>query len=66
MAILEDLIGQPLDEISDEELREIVTKGRIAREAESEAHFSSGKKKAGTGGKKKINIHDDVDPDDFV
>jgi hypothetical protein len=35
MSSLEDLIGRPLDQISDEELEEIVKKGRLAREEES-------------------------------
>lgn len=34
MATLEQLIGKPLSECSDEELEEIVAKGRLAREDE--------------------------------
>jgi hypothetical protein len=33
MSLLEELIGQPLDQIPDDELDEIIMTGRIAREA---------------------------------
>lgn len=45
MSYLKDLVGQPLHEVSDEELEEIIMKGRIAREEESSSY--SAKKKAG-------------------
>ena len=35
MASLEDLIGVPSDEIGDEELEQLIIRGRLAREASS-------------------------------
>ena len=36
MADLQDLIDVPLDEVSDEELEDLIMKGRLAREYKSE------------------------------
>lgn len=37
MSYLEELIGKPLDQVSDEELEECIIKGRLAREEEMTA-----------------------------
>jgi hypothetical protein len=56
MSVLEQLIGKSLVDCSDEELQDWVMKGRLAREADAEG--ARGKKKAGGGGKKKIEVPD--------
>jgi hypothetical protein len=61
---LEQLIGKPLHEVSDEELEEIVMKGRMAREREATA---AGKERVKKGGKKKAAVAEviEFDLDDF-
>jgi len=59
MSILEDLIGQPLHEVSDEELEELVMKGRLAREQQTPA-----KEKKASKPKKESKLIE-VDLDDF-
>lgn len=49
MSLFEELIGQPLDQISDEELDQIVMTGRLGREQPTETKA----KKAGSSAKKK-------------
>jgi len=64
MSTLESLIGRPLHEIGDDELEEIIMRGRLAREEESSgARKSKATKSAGTS-KKKSSVPD-VDLDDF-
>lgn len=64
MSILEQLIGIPLDQVSDDELDDLVMKGRVAREEESEGR----KAKKTTGGKTpaKPKFEMEVDLDEFV
>jgi hypothetical protein len=62
MSTLEQLIGRPLHEISDDELEEIVLKGRLAREGEATAGRA---RRAGGGAKKKEVEIPDFDLNDF-
>ena len=60
MAYLEDLVGKPLHEISDEELDTLVMKGRLAREEEAEEKGKKARKKSA-----KIILAVDLDLDDL-
>jgi len=59
MSKLEDLIGRPLDQVSDEELEELVIRGRLAREQQAPA-----KEKKASKPKKESKLIE-VDLDDF-
>ena len=64
MSLLEELIGQPLDVVTDDELREFTIYGRTARELESADAKMKRRKSAEGGGSKSKRVLD-FDPDDF-
>jgi len=67
MSYLENLVGRPLHEVSEEELEEIIMKGRIAREEEAGARFTKTKtKKVKTPTTVKVaSVSIDLDLDDM-
>lgn len=62
MGDLSDLVGRPLDQISDEELEEIVMKGRLAREDEAAGAAKGRSRKAAAPKEDKYTVNlDDYD-----
>lgn len=58
---LEDLIGRPLHEVGDQELEELIMKGRLAREEESTGYKAKKKKEATPKTKKETIPEFDLD-----